>query len=366
MNDRTRIERADAGALLLVAAIFLTYTVSGSAWYFSDGRMPAWLLAGLAVYAPWALAAAVDVLGILVGRRVHASLHSFLQSAPESTERARAQRSLAINAALLVGLVGFTAYNGVQFLAESGWRPGGGPLALAGAWPYLLRALAGPLGFVIATILTPVQASLSARIRGEVHGVAHYALGLVRAQWRRRLKELDGQGVDLTPLLIELSEDPQERAILEVLYRGMHPSEARQLPAPALVPQLATLDRGMARTMAEAAPRLHHSVTVAPRRHTLKGRTSTLRRGPIPASVEPRARAVWVPGMGVETLQAAAGISRGSAQKYAAKFAAETASQQRTPDPAFGALLDAQWEAQLEAGAVGALLPLVPDRWEDW
>ncbi len=41
------------------------------------------------------------------------------------------------------------------------------------------------------------------------------------------------------------------------------------------------------------------------------------------ASAEHTARAVWQPGMSVEALQLAAGISRGSAQKYHAKLRAE-------------------------------------------
>lgn len=40
------------------------------------------------------------------------------------------------------------------------------------------------------------------------------------------------------------------------------------------------------------------------------------------ASVEERAAAVWTPGMGIAALEKAAGISRASAQKYAAQFRA--------------------------------------------
>lgn len=46
------------------------------------------------------------------------------------------------------------------------------------------------------------------------------------------------------------------------------------------------------------------------------------------ASVEERAAAVWTPGMGIAALEKAAGISRASAQKYAAQFRARQASQQ--------------------------------------
>jgi hypothetical protein len=46
-------------------------------------------------------------------------------------------------------------------------------------------------------------------------------------------------------------------------------------------------------------------------------------KGMIPASVEPVARAAWMPNMGPKALQKATGISRASAQKYAAQFQAE-------------------------------------------
>lgn len=233
INPRSWVDAGDRAAMLLVAFIFLTYTVSGSAWYFSDGRFPPIMLTILAVYVPWALAAAVDVLGFLIGRRLHAALHSYLQSARGTPERIRARRSLWLNGGLLAGVALFTAYNGIQFLYESGWRPGENPFALAGAGPYILRALAGPLGFIAATLLTPVQQSLSARIRTDVHAVAHFTLGLVRNQWRERLRQLDSDGVDLTPLLVDLCEDAQERTILQTLYRGMHPemgSPSRDYP----------------------------------------------------------------------------------------------------------------------------------------
>ncbi|HEX9412136.1 MAG TPA: hypothetical protein VF916_01405, partial [Ktedonobacterales bacterium] len=52
-------------------------------------------------------------------------------------------------------------------------------------------------------------------------------------------------------------------------------------------------------------------------------RVRTRRVAGASASVEHTARAVWQPGMSVEALQLAAGISRGSAQKYHAKLRAE-------------------------------------------
>jgi hypothetical protein len=36
------------------------------------------------------------------------------------------------------------------------------------------------------------------------------------------------------------------------------------------------------------------------------------------------------------------------------------------PDAGFAALMEAQYERELNAGAVGALLPLVADTWEEW
>lgn len=47
---------------------------------------------------------------------------------------------------------------------------------------------------------------------------------------------------------------------------------------------------------------------------------------PAHESVEEQARTVWQPGMSIPALEKAAGISRPSAQKYHAKFVAETAS----------------------------------------
>src|SRR5258708_22974296 len=49
----------------------------------------------------------------------------------------------------------------------------------------------------------------------------------------------------------------------------------------------------------------------------------TPRKAGVRASVEHKARAVWEPGISVEALQVAAGISRGSAMKYHAKLSAE-------------------------------------------
>ncbi|MGE5230630.1 MAG: hypothetical protein ACM3NS_02745, partial [Deltaproteobacteria bacterium] len=64
------------------------------------------------------------------------------------------------------------------------------------------------------------------------------------------------------------------------------------------------------------------------RRTAARGRSRGTYRGRVrTGSVEALARAKWVPGMSVKALEAAAGISRASAQKYAAKFAAEQAAQ---------------------------------------
>jgi len=59
------------------------------------------------------------------------------------------------------------------------------------------------------------------------------------------------------------------------------------------------------------------------RKARTRRRVRTRRASGASASVEHKARAVWQPEMSVEALQVAAGISRGSAQKYHAKLRAE-------------------------------------------
>src|SRR5260221_24813 len=92
------------------------------------------------------------------------------------------------------------------------------------------------------------------------------------------------------------------------------------------VPATIALDRPPTGPGSPALARAHSDNVVQlgeERKARKRSRVRTRRTAGASGSVEHRARAVWQPGMPVADLQLAAHISRGSAQKYAAKFAAE-------------------------------------------
>lgn len=281
------IDEAAGGAIRLA---YLVWGIVAVAAYFGDGTsIPTAITATLAALAPWVLAFAIETHSYLSARRVRAAWQA-LQATPQD---AGARHSLRVNLGILAGLLSFSMFNQLQYLAAT-WTPPHTALSLPGPLAYVVRAVIVPAAFMAAAFLAPMgEPPLSSWVRTEAHRVAAATFRVARKQWRARLREMRREGQDVTGALVQLVDDPNERRVIQTIYDAMYPHDQTPIDGTplALVP---------ARQAA---------------RSQLRIRT---------ASVERKARRVWQPGMTVSQLQHTAGISHTAAAKWARVLRAES------------------------------------------
>lgn len=180
------------------------------------------------------------------------------------------------------------------YLIDALYRRQWGPAA---AWAALVVALAG-IGFQANWVI------MFASSQGVSNAAALAQLGISDAVWTL-------ERAALVPFLVIVSA-----LIRRVVAAGGH--AATQAPAPEVAPAPA------------ASPAIRAAGLRNPKGSkkppVIRLASASGGRG-VPQSVEAKARAAWRPGMGVPALQEAAGISRPSAQKYHAKFTAETGAE---------------------------------------
>src|SRR5258708_25503259 len=226
-----------AGALIRLA--YLAAGVTAVAVYFGAGHRPVPIDNALNAGVPWALAFAVETHTYIAARRVRAAWQDRQAATRGSAARDRADGALHVNLAVLAGLLVFSAWNQLGYLASSGWTPGGAAFALPPALAYVVRALVVPGAFMAAAFLAPLAEPLTAQLEAEARATLADVFKIARKQRRRLLREAERSGRDMTGALVELVPDPEARRIIAHAYGAIRGEPREPLAGlPILLPAL--------------------------------------------------------------------------------------------------------------------------------
>lgn len=322
-----------AGALIRVA--YLIAGITAVAVYFGAGELPGGFEVVVNAALPWALAFALETHTYLTARRVRAAWQE------------RNGRALKVNLAVLVGLVGFSAWNQLGYLYGV-WTPTTQtPLALPVWVAYVIRALIVPIAFLAAAFLAPLAPPITAQIEAEARATLADVFRIARRQRRRMLRTAERTGQDMTGALVELVADSDTRRIIGQAYAAIRPpSQQARVDEPSESVALTTPDPSNPNEHEARMPTPDASVTRA-RDSKHSGRSTAMREpstGPHPvrsarrikqrssggrwSAAEQRVRAVVArnPHVAFDDVVRLASVSPSTASKWLKVIAAE-----RTP-----------------------------------
>jgi hypothetical protein len=174
---------------------------------------------------PWTLAAAIEVHTYSTARRVRAAWQ----------DGAAARGALRVNLAILAGLLAFSSWNQLNYLAET-WSPPVGALALPAWLAYLIRALIVPAAFMAAAFLAPLAPPITAQLEVEARSTLADVFRIARKQRRRLLRDTQRSGRDMTAALVELVPDPEARRVIAHAYASIGAPVRVPTPQSAPVP----------------------------------------------------------------------------------------------------------------------------------
>jgi hypothetical protein len=217
-------ERLDAAASGIVPLLYLGGVMAGVAAYFAGITLDIGLAVGIS------LAAAAEAHSFLQQRRFRDSLARLLKLAPDAEhddERDDLWRLVWINGGILAALLAFSAYNAIQFAAET-WRPtaGFGP-----AWlQTLVRGLIIPALFFASGFLVPLHADSGAVLADASRDMLRKAIKVMVGQWKGRINAARKAGLDLAPVAIALMEDASDTdgaRRIQLIAAGLDAAERR-------------------------------------------------------------------------------------------------------------------------------------------
>ena len=220
----------DESAAGVIRVAYLLAGMIAVASYFSDGNVPRGLTHTLDAVLPWTLAAALEIHTYLTARRVRGAWQDMQAATLGSDEHERAAGVMRVNLGILAGLLAFSMYNQLQYLAIT-WKPPHTPLTPPGPFAYLIRATITPAAFMAAAFLAPMGEGMAVQVRAEAHHLARLAFKAASAQWKRRLRDMQRQGEDVTGALVQLVDDPTERRVIASIHAAMHPAPAALVAA---------------------------------------------------------------------------------------------------------------------------------------
>lgn len=219
----------DESAAGVIRVAYLLAGMIAVASYFSDGNVPRGLTHTLDAVLPWALAAALEIHTYLTARRVRGAWQDMQAATLGSEEHERAVGVMKVNLGILGGLLAFSMYNQLQYLAIT-WKPPHTPLTPPGPFAYLIRATIVPAAFMAAAFLAPMGEGMAVQVRAEAHRLARLAFKAASAQWKRRLRDMQRNNEDVTGALVQLVDDPTERRVIASIHAAMHPTKALVSP----------------------------------------------------------------------------------------------------------------------------------------
>ena len=287
-----------AGAFIRLA--YLMAGVSAVALYFGAGHLPAIVEAGLNAALPWCLAAAIETHTYISARRVRAAWQNHERGA------------LRVNLAILGGLLAFSSWNQLGYLAAT-WIP----LSVSGfALPrwlaLLIRALVVPAAFMAAAFLAPSVPPVTMQIEAEARATLSDVFRIARKQRRRMLRDAEHSGRDMTGALVELVPDADVRRIIAHAYAAIGaPTELPPTVGGSFTLTPAAADR-------EVFPESFPPDGEPPRPPRTK--RTRKRSGRVLQLAPPRARAAAIlaaqPDISVRELADRAHVSRSTAARY--------------------------------------------------
>lgn len=343
----------DESAAGIIRIAYLLAGVVAVGAYFSDGHVPGGIADVLNAIQPWMLASAIEIHTYLTARRVRAAWQALQASNKGADEHMQASRSMKVNLGILGGLLTFSMYNQLEYLAAT-WTPPHTALTLPGPLAYVLRAVVTPAAFMAAAFLAPMGASLAAQVNAEAHRFAAATFKVARKQWRARLTAMQRSGADVTGALVQLIEDPGERHVIEVIYGAMYPQQQESVPAlPEPRSPTPTLPTGPGTPAVHVNPRSNghpeaggsnpldsdretvangHVVALPQRvtRRVVASRRKASAKGVRTVDTwEPQARKAWAAGARTVTpMVEATGMPRSQASKWVRVLKAENGVQQ--------------------------------------
>ncbi len=327
-----------AGALIRLA--YLAAGVTAVAVYFGAGHLPVPIDNALNAGLPWALAFAVETHTYITARRVRAAWQDRQAATRGSAARERADGALHVNLAVLAGLLVFSAWNQLGYLASSGWTPGGAAFALPPALAYVVRALVVPGAFMAAAFLAPLAEPLTAQLEAEARATLADVFKIARKQRRRLLREAERSGRDMTGALVELVPDPEARRIIAHAYGAIRGEPREPLAGlPILLPALQGASLALP-TAPQEAPQplaLPDTPTRPPtgpgapsaaskrKRKTTSAKRPAILQLPPPEPPGERVRVALAsePRLSIRPLARTAGVSQATASKWRGIVAAE-------------------------------------------
>ncbi|HZC04068.1 MAG TPA: hypothetical protein VE338_00350 [Ktedonobacterales bacterium] len=220
----------DESAAGLIRVAYLLAGVIAVASYFSDGNVPHAFSNALNAILPWALAGALEIHTYLTARRVRKSWQDWSAAALGSDEHERARTQMKLNLWILAALLAFSMYNQLMYLAAT-WTPPHTPLTPPGPWAYLIRAIITPAAFMAAAFLAPVGEGLALQVQSQAHALAVATFKVATQQWKRRLRQMQQSGQDVTGALVQLVDDPAERRVIAAIWQAMQHPQAALAPA---------------------------------------------------------------------------------------------------------------------------------------
>lgn len=209
----------DEAAGGLIRITYLLAGITAVAVYFGAGALPPSVDLALNAALPWLLAFSLETHTYLTARRVRAAWQE------------KQRQTLRVNLAVLVGLIAFSAWNQLNYLADTWTPPQHTALALPLWLAYLVRALVVPLAFLAAAFLAPLAEPVTAQVESEARATLADVFKIARKQRRRMLREAAREGRDMTGALVELVPDPEVRRIISHAYNAIRPAPLTPLAA---------------------------------------------------------------------------------------------------------------------------------------
>jgi len=304
-----------AGGFIRLA--YLAAGITAVALYFGAGHLPGALESGLNAALPWILAAAIETHTYSTARRVRAAWQ----------DGAAARGALKVNLAILAGLLAFSSWNQLNYLAET-WTPPHTALAVPSPLAYLIRALIVPCAFMAAAFLAPLAQPINMQLENEARATLADVFRIARKQRRRLLKDAQQSGRDMTAALVELVPDPDARRVIAHAYAAIGaPVSGVIVPATLAEPSVAPA------TALQGDPERPPTGPGAPvkRRRASKRASAGQQRGRIlqlaPPSEPPgervRVALASEPRLSIRALARTAGVSQATASKWRRVVAAE-------------------------------------------
>lgn len=281
----------------LVRPTLLAAGLTAVAFYFGGldlGSLASELARGnIEALVPWAVAFAVETFMYLMARRTSKAYSNMQSPVLEKDVKDAARGDFWASFAVLLGLMIFSGWNQLNFLAET-WHPAQTALLpLAPFWQLAIRAFSVPIIFMFTAFLAPQPETVKETLNREAHKTLRGFLKLLRKQTKQQTKALKKK-----------PEINLGNAIRVVATAANEKKAGEQLAA--VQEAMALVASG--KTESEAT-NLAFGAASAP--------TTKL------DSVEDRVRRAYRKGMSWRTLMQKAGVSESTAKRWVKKFETE-------------------------------------------